>query len=341
MSVPSQQAPDSVHAAEAALLSRLTKTPYTKRAVHLPKSGHVLNTISLGREDAPALILLHGWGAGVAFWGANLGGLSAHFRVHVIDWLGFGASSRAPHDLTWDATAAEDFFVEPLAEWAEAMRNFEPDSFATGKVHVVGHSMGAFLASAFALRYPGLVSNLVLASPVGLPRAPRDKLALMKGSTMRRTMFRAIFALWEWGWTPQVLMRMAGGRFGRKVAAWMITRRFPTDNVETREAFVEYFYQISAASPSGEYSLSTILESGAYARRPMCDRLKQAEMPVAFLYGDKDWMSWEAAEEVGKGMKVKNWIRRVKGAGHHLYYDKADEFNHCVVEACHQVTVIE
>lgn len=301
----------------------------------------MLNTLSLGREDAPALVLLHGWGAGVAFWGANIAGLANHFRVHVVDWLGFGASSRPPHDLAWDAAVAEAYFVEPLAEWADAIRAIEPHGFADGKVHVVGHSMGAFLASAFALRYPALVRNLVLASPVGLPRAPRDKLAMMRGSKARRAIFRTIFALWEWGWTPQVLVRVGGATLGRMVAAWMITRRFPTEDPVTREAFVEYFYQISAASPSGEYSLSTLLESGAYARRPMCDRLKQVQVPVTFLYGDRDWMSWEVAQEVGKGMKVRTWVRRVKEAGHHLYFDNAEEFNRCVVDACHHVVAIE
>lgn len=337
---PASPSPDSAQpslfAAEEALLSHLTNSPYKKRSIHLPNSSHTLNTLSAGPPEGPALVVLHGWGAGLAFFGANVTGLSKHFRLHLVDWLGFGGSSRPAHPLGNTPADAEAFFVEPLAEWMSVMQTLEPAGFRNGRVHIVGHSMGAFLATAFALRYPHRVRNLVLASPVGVPKAPREKLTRIAGSRMRRAAFRALFTLWERGWTPQVLVRFGGAVLGRSVAAWMITRRFPAQDEAVQQAFVEYFYEISCATASGEYSLSTVLESGAYARRPLCDRLSDVSVPVAFLYGDRDWMSSDAAAEAAKGMKVKHWVRTVKGAGHNLYYDNAEEFNRVVIEACHQ-----
>lgn len=195
--------------------------------------------------------------------------------------------------------------------------------------------MGAFLSVSYALRFPKRVKGLILASPVGLPRPPQDKVPA--GGWLRRTVFKLVFMLWERGYTPQYLLRLVGGRVGRYVADWIISPRFRSHDVSTRNAFTEYFYQISAAESSGEHSLSTILESGAYARRPLCDRLHELDVPTFFLYGDRDWMSAEAAEKVRQGMRVRTKVHVVKGAGHHIYYDNPEDFGKLVVEACTEI----
>lgn len=110
--------------------------------------------------------------------------------------------------------------------------------------------------------------------------------------------------------------------------------RFPARAQATRDAVVEYFYQTCLAPPSAEHSLSTVLESGAYARRPLVEKLPKITVPVSFLYGDRDWMDWKGAVEVGKKMQVKTKVVRVDDAGHHLYYDNPDQFCLAVIDAC-------
>lgn len=230
------------------------------------------------------------------------------------------------------AEEAEGFFVEPLAEWVDVMRGVERFE---GGLHVVGHSMGALLSVAFTLRYPRLVKNLVLVSPVGMPKAPKDKVGEMKGGRCRRLLFRGLLWLWEKGWTPQVLVRGGGRWLGRIVAGWMIRERLRMGGERVGEkAMMEYFYQISAAEASGEYALNTVLESGAYARRPLCERLRTVKVPVVLLYGERDWMSVEVGREVAGELTVKNWVSVVEDAGHHVYFDNADEFNRLVLRAC-------
>lgn len=217
--------------------------------------------------------------------------------------------------------------MRALEEWSEY------DS-----ISIVGHSMGAFLGSSFALAYPNLVTNLVLASPVGVPKAPANKLGRMAGGWRRKLVFKLVFMLWEKGWTPQFVMRWGGARFGKAFAEKVITGRFQMKTQEAREALVEYFYRISAATASGEYSLCTVLESGAYARRPLIDRLHQLTIPVALLYGDRDWMSADAGIQATKRLNVKSWVKVIENAGHHLYFDNPNRFNDLVIKACTEMS---
>lgn len=75
----------AVDVAERALLSHMHPGTYEKRLVRLPRSGHIINTLSAGDRNLPVLVVVHGWGAGVAFFGRNIAGLSAKFRVHIVD----------------------------------------------------------------------------------------------------------------------------------------------------------------------------------------------------------------------------------------------------------------
>jgi hypothetical protein len=42
--------------------------------------------------------------------------------------------------------------------------------------------------------------------------------------------------------------------------------------------------------PCGEYALNSLLQVGAWAKKPLIDRLPILEMPVSFFYGEFDWM---------------------------------------------------
>jgi cardiolipin-specific phospholipase len=87
-----------------------------------------------------------------------------------------GLSSRpSPHLLSSPGSApiptrvsrAEHFFLSSLESWRIAS--------GLDKMVLVGHSLGGYLASAYAVRYPERVSGLILVSPAGIPRGPEYK----------------------------------------------------------------------------------------------------------------------------------------------------------------------
>jgi pimeloyl-ACP methyl ester carboxylesterase len=109
-----------------------------------------LRVIDRHPDGAAPILLVHGYGASTASYAPVLDELAAQHRVIAVDLPGFGSSDRLAGDYSPGALA--DVLVEIL------------DQKKVGKVHLVGHSWGASVALAFALRHPDRLERLVLIS---------------------------------------------------------------------------------------------------------------------------------------------------------------------------------
>lgn len=127
-------------------------------------AGTRLHVRDTGPRDAPALILLHGFGSSLHTWEAWAQALSPTYRVIRFDLPGAGLS--AP-DATGDYTD-----VRGLQVLGALM-----DRLGLARASLVGHSMGGRLAWEFAAEHPERVDKLVLVSPDGFasPAMPYGK----------------------------------------------------------------------------------------------------------------------------------------------------------------------
>lgn len=142
--------------------------------VKLGGKNRALNEFSVervGEHVEQNLVMLHGYGAGLGFFYKNFEGLSRAigWKVYALDLLGMGRSSRPPFkvhtkDRQGSITEAENWFIDALEEW-RVEKKIE-------RFTLLGHSLGGYLAVAYALKYPGHLKKLVLASPVGIPEDP-------------------------------------------------------------------------------------------------------------------------------------------------------------------------
>ena len=249
-----------------------------------PSPGHPSRT----------LVLAHGFGSGLGFFGiANLNALAPHFdRVVAVDWLGMGGSSRpgcrrAPRlreggggvlglsfcDSSFTPDDSVRFFIDPMDEFCQLNGL---DSF-----HLLGHSLGGYLAGMFTARYPERVQSLVLASPAGLAATPTTQSAAQSErqpeealppsappapssySSSRRAVvpmedlplaMRLMDAMWSSNVTPQQIIRAMGRWRGPDLVRRAVAGRFRGQawEAERVDAVADYLYHITAQPGSGE-----------------------------------------------------------------------------------------
>lgn len=104
--------------------------------------------------DGPVLILLHGIGSGSGSWPHQLAALSTSYRVVAWDAPGYGETG-ALEQPNPDASA-----------YAAALDRFL-GALGIDRCLLLGHSLGALMAAAFAAARPQAVERLILSDPAG------------------------------------------------------------------------------------------------------------------------------------------------------------------------------
>lgn len=140
----------------------------------------------LDQGQGSPVVLLHGFGGSMWQWEYQQSDLSARHRLITLDLLGSGLSDKP------DIDYRPDRLVDSFRGFLDALR--------IERASLIGNSMGAGLAIAFALTYPNRVDRLVLIS--GLPPGIESKLTspLMKRAVETRIpVWLAEFGNWLFG----------------------------------------------------------------------------------------------------------------------------------------------
>lgn len=325
------------------------------------------------KTSGKTVVMMHGYGAGLGFYFKNFDGLSdglLGWNIYALDWLGYGLSARpkfqiktkdlsktTPEKEVLVAKETEDWFVESLEAWRveKQIQNFT----------LMGHSMGGYLAAAYAFKYPQHVDKLVMVSPAGVERGyspeldDRSFFSIFKSEKEqarikeiedqgpeiqrelpeqkpRRSGNKFIQYLWNNHVSPFTVVRNIGV-FGPKLMSRWSYWRFASFPIAERDAMHLYSYKTFIARPSGEYAITRILAPGALARMPLVDRVEQnLKCPSVWIYGDNDWMNLPAGAEAVDIMNrtSKNRFAEfhvVPKAGHHVYLDNVNKFNNIVL----------
>ena len=109
---------------------------------------------SEGGKGEP-VVLVHGFGSSRDSWNRFAGRLTKQYRVIAPDMPGWGESTRIE---------AESY---GYPKQVQRLREFIT-MLGLGRVHLIGHSMGGFICSAYAAQYPDEVITLSLIAPHGV-----------------------------------------------------------------------------------------------------------------------------------------------------------------------------
>jgi len=246
-----------------------------------------------GKACKVPIVLVHGFTGALAFWRdlAKTLALEGH-TVYAIDMLGWGLSSRPHTFANWEWTQrmggkrktvenVAAFWVSSLADWREGVgiTNF----------HIVGHSLGGWVAGEFALAYPQHIAKLTLANSVGV--YPTDCTWFCGGAGWFMEATRTVFGV-NW---PFALVRTLDSltfqsmSFSGATQDMVDQNQSAEDRQKEQKKMIDYIRAYMHLPSSGEIAAEYIrrrahTEDG----HVLWGRLNQIRFPVSLVYGEQD-----------------------------------------------------
>lgn len=239
-----------------------------------------------GPHGVAPILLVHGFPLSRGAWSRQVEAFGGSRRVIAPDLRGFGESEASP-----DAGPTSMFrFAEDLRA---LLLDLEVDS-----VILVGHSMGGYVAIAFAKAYPELLKGLVL---VGT-RAGADT---PEAATGRRATAEKI---------------KTEGTVG--LVTGMVPKMLAPGNNDA--AMIESVRALMAPStPAGV--IGALL--GMADRPDARESLSQIKVPTLVIAGTEDTLiPFSESEEMTKAIPGAD-LRLISGAGHLVAFERAEAFN--------------
>ena len=234
------------------------------------------------------LLLISGLATDLRIWACQRMAFGRRFRCIALDNRGSGRSDKpdGPYSLEQMATDA----IAVL------------DAEGVGRAHVVGHSMGSYIAQVLAVEHPDRVRSLTLA-----------------GTACRHQPWR-LELLGRWKETAQ----------NHGVHAWA-RRAFPyllgPRTAWTLGLFINLLWPVILQQPA--HGFDAQLE--AILAAPDCSRLAGIAVPTLVVCGSRDTLTTMAdAAEVAELIPRAELIS-LKGAGHGLMIEAAPDFNEVVL----------
>ncbi|KAF0047362.1 hypothetical protein F2P81_000995 [Scophthalmus maximus] len=307
------------------------------RFVTLPNQDRIwtltLNNKGVRKPAAPKtpLVMVHGFGGGVGLWIRNLDVLSRSRPVYAFDLLGFGRSSRPAFPS--DAAKAEEQFVDSIEQWRK--------SVGLEDMILLGHSLGGYLATSYAIQYPSRVSHLILVDPWGLPERAQTQTEgteVVKRPSPPRWVkaIAAVVSLFN----PLAVIRAAGPWGPGLVNRFRPDFKRKFEDLFDDDTMTQYIYHCNAQTPSGEVGFRAMSESLGWAKRPMLQRvhLLPPSMPLTMLFGEHSWVVSSSGDRVTEIRgEAHSKLLLIEKASHHVYADQPEEFNRVVEDICSSV----
>jgi len=201
-----------------------------------------------GDDRLPVVIFLHGSWYDITQWENSIGILSKNFHCLAIDLLGFGNSTaiQTPNSIEME--------VDCLHEFLTAIK-LHP-------VYLVGHSLGAWIAVSYTLKYPDLVRGVVAISPEGFSWADWNQYNQL---TKWLLTYPWLLSLWLNGLKVIVAVSDGASSLAKSQAYWNYFTKFPTT--------CQLIFQRS---------------NQEIRRELVADRLSQFRVPLLVLQSDSD-----------------------------------------------------
>ena len=249
-----------------------------------------LNAISLYYEiygKGHPVLLVSGLNSDNASWAGVRDKLAKHFRVIVFDNRGSGRSD----------TPEKKYSIREMADDAMSLL----DHLQIKKCHVIGHSMGGYIAQEMAIYYPERVVKLILEATASV------------SSTRNNTLFNDFLKRFKRDRDNEALMR--------SWTYWLFSPK-----TFERKNYIETFIKNASSYPYLQAAEGFKSQIGAIASFNACNELRNIKAKTLVITGSDDILIYPAESmKLVKGIKG-SVFEKIKDSGHCAHIENPDIF---------------
>ena len=250
--------------------------------------GAKIRYLEAGDAAKPTVILLHGLGAQAESWQLNIAPLARQFHVVAPDQIGFGKSDKP-------------FLKYRVGTYADFLDKFMSE-LKIEKAHLVGNSMGGWVAGLMAIKYPNRVVKIVLADAAGLAPKEIDLNQIYQLNNSTRDEIRANLKL-----------------------------IFANPALQNNEALVDQFFAQRVTTNDG-YTINALIDSIKRREDFLENRLGEIKKPTLIIWGKQDGLLPLAdGEKFNKGIAGSELVV-FDNCGHAPQFEKPLDFNKKIEE---------
>jgi pimeloyl-ACP methyl ester carboxylesterase len=242
--------------------------------------------------SGPPLVLIMGLRRNAEWWYRQIPELSKHFTVIAFDNRGAGRSDKPE----------TDYSIRLFADDTAELMNF----LGIPKAHILGISMGGYIAQELAINYPDKVNGLIL----GCTSCGGRRAVHMSEERMEK------FAANK-GLTPEQILR--------KDMDLYFSDRFVREHPERIEEFVNIsllYYQ-----PADAF----FRQLNACLKHDTVDRVSQISSPTLIVTGDDDLLVPSENSMILKELIPEVDLEFFAGCRHCFFMEESEKFNSSVV----------
>lgn len=310
---------------------------YGDNYLHIIRAGDFNNDKTYFNRSKETIILLHGYQACSANYFKLVKYFYKDFNVFVPDMIGMGLSSR-PQVNYKESKDYINFFVDSIEAFRIAIFNmfdketsFKNENYK--KIHLIGHSLGAYIGANYALKYPRFLNKLTLLSPVGItdPKKKENKGKLSENAAFWQ---KIGFNLMAPFWKMKLTLREISNKFLLKnILSIGLKQRYEISDHEkelfmllTKQSYLYpkdldhvIYFIMAFPLPSVKYPLEDLL-------------FYNISIQTDIIFGDKDWMDTAGSLNICSKDNLNRFnIFFLENAMHTFITENSDELGELIL----------
>ena len=263
-------------------------------------NGIKTHFIEAGEGDP--VLFVHGGGPGACGehnWQNNVPALAQKFHVFAIDLIGYGYTDKPPIEYTYQAK------VDHVAGFIDAL--------CLDQVHLVGNSMGSYVAVRYALDHPERTKKVLMVATATVAGAMGVGAVSKQGNQVREVVGDLATKETMRDWLEMLLNNKD---------------RITDDLLERRVRVANLPGSMEAQKSYREHMAKIRRDSNLHQWYDISQRLPKVTFPLALVWGKDDrFAPVELAERLRAALPNLDEFHIVDGSGHQVQNDQPEKFN--------------